>query len=103
MSQGPVGNAFDAPSIEACDDYCNQQDNHQGNNDVRNTHKAEYNETDSGDKSANHIDLTMRKIDHADDPINHGVANGDEPIHGAKGQAINQLLKKIFHDTVINL
>jgi hypothetical protein len=39
----------------------------------------------------------MRKIDHADDAVNHRIADRDQPIDGPERQAIDQLLQEIFH------
>jgi hypothetical protein len=39
----------------------------------------------------------MREIDHADDAVNHRVANSDQAIDGAQSQTIDQLLQEVFH------
>ena len=39
----------------------------------------------------------MGEIDHAHNAVDHGIADGDEPVDHTKGHAINQLLDEIFH------
>src|SRR6267378_8169835 len=39
----------------------------------------------------------MSKIDHADDPVHHGVADGDQAIDRAEHNAVDQLLGEIIH------
>ena len=41
---------------------------------------------------AQHVDLAVGEVDQLDDPIDHGVAQGDQGIHAAERQAVNQLL-----------
>ena len=38
----------------------------------------------------------MRKVDELDEPIDHGIAQGDEGEVGAGGKAIDDLLDKDF-------
>jgi hypothetical protein len=39
----------------------------------------------------------MGEIDHADNSIDHGVADGDQPIDHAQGEAIDELLQRVGH------
>src|ERR1700722_17798815 len=39
----------------------------------------------------------MSKIDHADDAIDHGVADGDQAIDRAEHDAVDELLGEIVH------
>jgi len=43
-------------------------------------------------KPTDHIDFTMGKIEHTQNAINHGVADGDQGIDTAQGQAVDELL-----------
>ena len=36
----------------------------------------------------------MGEVDELDDAVDHGVAKGDQRIHPAEGEAVNQLLEK---------
>src|SRR5690606_24399044 len=42
-----------------------------------------------------HVDLAMCEVDHADNAVHHGVANGDERVNGAERQAVKQLLRQL--------
>jgi hypothetical protein len=39
----------------------------------------------------------MGEVDHADDAVDHRVADGDEAIDGAQRDAVDELLDEIFH------
>jgi hypothetical protein len=39
----------------------------------------------------------MGKVDHADDAVNHRIADCHEPIDGSESQPVYELLDKIFH------
>src|ERR1700687_1861368 len=39
----------------------------------------------------------MSKIDHADDAVDHGVADGDQAIDRAEHNAVDELLGEIIH------
>ena len=39
----------------------------------------------------------MRKVDQADDPVHHRVAESDERVYGAQGEAVDQLLEESVH------
>jgi hypothetical protein len=40
----------------------------------------------------------MGEVDHADNAVNHGVANGYQTINRAKSQPVNELLDEILHE-----
>jgi hypothetical protein len=39
----------------------------------------------------------MGEIDHADDAVDHRVADRDQAVDGAERQPVDQLLKEVFH------
>jgi hypothetical protein len=39
----------------------------------------------------------MGEIDHADDAVDHGVADGDQAIDRAEHEAVDELLGEIIH------
>jgi hypothetical protein len=39
----------------------------------------------------------MGEIDHADDAVDHGVADRDQPVDRAEHEAVDQLLREIIH------
>src|SRR5207248_11362679 len=48
-------------------------------------------------EGADHVDLAMSEIDHADDAVHHRVADRDQPIDRPQGQTVDELLQKICH------
>ena len=40
----------------------------------------------------------MGKVDHADDAVNHRIADGDEPVDGPERQPIDELLEEILQN-----
>ena len=36
-------------------------------------------------------------VDHADDAVDHRVADGDEPVDRAEREAVDELLEEVFH------
>jgi hypothetical protein len=47
--------------------------------------------------AAEHEDVAMGEIDHADDAVDHRVADRDQPVDRAERQPVDQLLEKIVH------
>ena len=45
---------------------------------------------------ADHVDLAVGKVDHADDAVDHRVADGDQRIDRTQRQAIDQLLGELW-------
>ena len=48
--------------------------------------------TDQRDEGADHEDVAMGEVDHADDAVDHRVADGDQAVDGAQRHAVDQLL-----------
>ena len=44
------------------------------------------------DKGAKNEDLAVGKIDKLQDPVNHGVAQGDQGVHEAQYDAVHEYL-----------
>ena len=57
---------------------------------------------DQADKRADHENVAVGEIDHADDAIDHRVADRDQPVDRAERQAVDQLLQKICHAVPIS-
>jgi hypothetical protein len=49
------------------------------------------------DERADHEHLAVGEVDQADDAVDHGVAQGDQGIHAAQHQAVDDLLEKDVH------
>jgi hypothetical protein len=52
---------------------------------------------DQRHKRAKHENVAMGEVDHADDAVNHRVADGDKPVDRTQSQPVQKLLKKILH------
>jgi uncharacterized tellurite resistance protein B-like protein len=48
---------------------------------------------------AYHDHFAVRKVDQADDAVHHRVAEGDQRIHAAEHQTVDDLLQQYFHLT----
>ena len=62
-----------------------------GKSDATETSHEEVN-ADERDERPDHVNLAMGEIDHAEDAVDHGVAEGDEGVDAAHGQAVLELL-----------
>ena len=91
-AQGAVGHPFDTVTVGAGDDHGGGEgrDHHEGHG-VQAEH-GEAGDNGEGYVRADHVNLAMGEVDHADDAVDHGVADGDQGIGTANGQAIDQLL-----------
>ena len=49
------------------------------------------------DERRQHEHVAVGEIDHADDAVDHRVADGDEPIDRSERQPVDQLLQEIVH------
>ena len=53
------------------------------------------------DHRAYHHHFAVREVDQAEDAVHHGVAQCHQGIHAALHQAVDDLLKKDFHDYLL--
>jgi hypothetical protein len=97
VAQRAVGQPLHRPPISSGEDHGDQQHHQQRQGHVADAERAQHQKRDHRDEGADHVDLAMGEIDHADDAVDHGVADGDEPIDRPQGQAIDELLQKIRH------
>ena len=96
-AQGPVGQPLDRPAIDAGEDHGDDQHQQQHDRDPGDAGGAKDDEADDGDEGADHVNLAMGEIDHADDAVDHRVADRDQAVDGAERQPVDQLLKEVFH------
>ena len=59
--------------------------------------RDQHQEGDQGQERADHEDVAMGEIDHADDAVDHRVADRDQAIDRAERDAVDELLDEIFH------
>src|SRR5690606_32819308 len=95
-AQRAVGHPFDAIAVGAGDDDAGGEgaDDQQGQA-VEPQH-GQAGDDDEGYVRANHVHLAMGEVDHADDAVDHGVADGDQGIGAANGETVNQLLQVVI-------
>src|SRR6201987_3906249 len=97
MPQRPVGDAFHRPAIERGDGHRHQKHDQQDDRDGGEAKGDQHEEGDEGDEAADHENIAMSEIDHADDAVDHRVADGDQATDRAKHQAVDELLSEIIH------
>ena len=51
----------------------------------------------SADERADHENVAVREIDHADNAVDHRVADGDQAVDRTERDAVDELLDEIFH------
>src|SRR5262249_43788349 len=52
---------------------------------------------DEGDETADHENIAVGEIDHADDAVDHRVADGDQAIDRTEHQSVDELLGEVVH------
>ena len=97
MPQRPVSDAFYRPAVQCGDRHRDQKHDQQDDRHDGQAERHQHQEADQRDKTADHENVAVGEIDHADDAIDHGVADGDQAIDRAKHEAVDQLLGEIIH------
>ncbi len=97
VPQRPVGDALHRPAVERGDRHRHQQHDQQDHRNHGEADRDQDQERDQRDEAADHEDVAMGEIDHADDAIDHGVADGDQAVDRAEHDAVDQLLGEIVH------
>jgi hypothetical protein len=97
VAQRPVGETLDRPAVQRREPHGDQQHEEQRHRDGGDADGDEGEEGDQGDEGADHEHVAMGEVDHADDAVDHRVADGDEAIDGAERDAVDELLEEIFH------
>src|SRR5712672_2040784 len=97
MPQRPVGNALHGPAVECRDRHRHQKHDQQDHRNHGEADRDQDQEGDQRDKAADHEDIAMGEIDHADDAVDHGVADGDQAIDRTEYNAVDELLSEIVH------
>ena len=94
VTQGFVGDALDDPAIHRRDDDGEDQCAEHQQREGFNTEVSQQSQTDCREVSGNHVNLAVGEVDHADDAVDHCVADGDQAIDRPEGQAVDQLLQE---------
>ena len=56
-------------------------------------------QVDEGAEGSDHEDLAVGEVDQLDDPVDHGVADGDQGVQRSQGQPVDELLGEDVHAT----
>ncbi len=93
-AQRPVGDALDRPAVERGQRHGDQQHQEQRQRDRGDADRQQRQEGDQRDEGADHEHVAMGEIDHADDAVDHRVADGDQAVDRAERDAVDELLEK---------
>src|SRR6476659_7022595 len=97
FAQRPVGDALHGPSPHGGEQHGDDEDEHERERNKRQAEAHDQKKSDQRDESAHHEDVAMGEIDHADDAIDHGVADGDQAVDRAERNPVDQLLQEVSH------
>ena len=90
-----IGYPFDTPAVGAGNDYrADESRRHQQPAGI-NAHHHQCGDDHKGDIAADHINLAVGEVDHADNAVNHGVADGNQRVSTAQRDAVKHLLQEI--------
>ena len=92
FAQGPVGDALHGPAPDGGQRHGDEKHEHERKRDQGDAEAEQGEKGDQRDEGAHHEDVAMGEIDHADDAIDHGVADGDQTIDRAERDPVDQLL-----------
>ena len=70
-----------------------------GEEQRRNEREPEQGRENEAEKCAHHEEIAMGEVDHGEDAVDHGVAEGDQGIDAPELQRIQNLLEEIGHQT----
>src|SRR6202041_1901943 len=93
----PIGDALNGPAIERGERHGNEKDNQQRQWHGGYPERDEDEKGDQREERTDHENIAVGEIDHADDPVDHRVANGDQAIDRTERYAVDELLDEIFH------
>ncbi len=85
VTQGFIGHPFDDPAIHRRDDDGEDQCAKHQQWEGFNTEVCQQSQTDRREVSRDHVNLAVGEVDHADDAIDHCVADGDQAIDRPEG------------------
>src|SRR5690606_17328062 len=87
-----IGDALNDISIKTGDQDRAGQGAQDRKNDAIETKESEDGQKDGRKVGTDHVDFAVREVDHADDPVDHRVANGDQPVGTSENNSVDQLL-----------
>ena len=96
-TQGAIGDALHRISVKPGDGDGEYQRDQQRHRQRRDPECGRQGQEDGEQVRGDHVDLPVGKVDHADDAVDHRVADGDQPVDRAQNQPVNQLLNEDVH------
>src|SRR2546421_283471 len=93
----PISDALHRPAVERGNRHRYQKHDQEDHGHRSQADRDQDQKRDQRDKAADHENVAMSKIDHADNAIDHGVADGDQAIDRAEHNAVDELLGEIVH------
>ncbi|MNP33780.1 hypothetical protein D3C76_1270410 [compost metagenome] len=94
VAQRFIGDALDGPAIHGRDNDGEDQRAENQQREGFNTEVGQQSQTDRREVSGDHVNLAVGEVNHADDAIDHCVADGDQTIDSPEGQPIDHLLQE---------
>ncbi|CAJ1864627.1 hypothetical protein LMBIIBHN_04184 [Aeromonas salmonicida] len=85
LPQRAIGDPLYGPAIGSRNDDADQEGASQQQEGAVDAHHHEPGHHHKGDIGADHVNLAVGEVDHADDAIDHGVADGDQRIGATYG------------------
>jgi hypothetical protein len=93
LAQGTVGQPLDGHPQERGEDHAEQQgageDQHQGQTQGQPQQEGGPGQAEVG---AHHEDVAVGEVDHGEDAVHHGVAQGDEGVNAPQLQGVQDVL-----------
>ena len=97
-SERPVGEPLDGPVPQAGQRHrCDQHHDERDRKRAQMKDLGENHEDDQGDEGRQHEQVAMGEIDHADDAVDHRVADRDQTVDRSERQPVDELLEEIVH------
>src|ERR1700730_12329461 len=97
MPQRPIGDALDGPAIKGGERHGDKKYNQQGQRNGGYSESHEHEKGDKREERTDHENVAVGEIDHADDAVDHRIADGDQAINRTERYAVDELLDEIFH------
>src|SRR5437763_378342 len=83
---------LDSTAIESGQRYGDDEHHGERQRDRGDAERYQHEKRDQRDERADHEHVAMREIDHADDAVDHGVADGDQAVDRTQRDAVDKLL-----------
>ena len=96
-TQRPICDLFQGIAVGAGIDDGNYSGENQDRYSAHPVNRADTGD-DQGDKSTDHVDFAVCEVDQLNNPVHHGVPQGNQGIDTSPGQPSEEEFKKIVHN-----